>query len=68
MTGVTIAGNTATGQFNFTDDETVEIGLAPITGTFEVVIQQGKIQTFNATPDESTQLSGRRGSKRRPES
>ena len=55
FSGLTVDGDTATGQFSFTDDETVEIGLAPVTGTFEAVIQQGKIQTFMATADEASQ-------------
>ena len=54
MTEVTIVGETAKGLFSFTDDESTEFG-GPLTGSFELTLQQGKIQSIKATPDEATQ-------------
>lgn len=54
LTEVTIVGEAATGLFSFTSDETADFG-GPLTGSFELALQQGKIQSIDATPDEATQ-------------
>ena len=57
FSAVTIEGNTAQGQFSFTTDSLTEAGVGPVTGTFESVIQQGKILSIKATADEATQVT-----------
>ncbi len=46
--------NTAKGKFSFTDDEFKEFGIGAATGTFEAVVEEGKIKSITATIDEET--------------
>jgi plastocyanin/ketosteroid isomerase-like protein len=55
ISNVTAEGDTARGNFSLTNDGLLQSGLAPITGTFELVARDGKIASITATADEASQ-------------
>ena len=55
FSSTSVAGNTVKGEFSYTDDELKGIGVATITGTFESVVEQGKITSMKGFIDEKTQ-------------
>ena len=55
ISNATAEGNTARGNFSVINDELVDAGLAPVTGTFELRVRNRKVASFKEVPDEATQ-------------
>ncbi len=55
LSNISVEGDTVRGEASFTEDELKAIGVAQLTGTFEAVVEGGKIASIKFTPDEETQ-------------
>ena len=55
FSNVSVEGETAKGEFSYTDDELQEGGVDRLTGTFEIMVEGGRIASIKPAPDEETQ-------------
>ncbi len=55
LSNTSVEGDTVKGEFSFTDDELKDGGVDQITGTFEIMVQGGKIASIKPTLDTETQ-------------
>lgn len=55
FSNVSVEGDTVKGEFSYADDELQEGGVDRLTGTFEIMVEGGKIASIKPAPDEETQ-------------
>ncbi len=55
LSNTRVEGDTVKGEFSFTDDEIKEGGVNQITGTFEIMVEGGRIASIKPTLDTETQ-------------
>ena len=55
FSNVSVEGETVKGEFSYTDDELQEGGVDRLTGTFEVMVEGGRIASIKPAPDTETQ-------------
>ncbi|MCI0781101.1 MAG: MBL fold metallo-hydrolase, partial [Chloroflexi bacterium] len=55
FSNTSVTGNTVKAEFSYSDDELKGFGVDTITGTFEGVVEQGKITSMKGLIDEKTQ-------------
>ena len=55
LSNTSVEGDTVKGEFSFRDDEVKEYGVDQITGTFEIMVEGGKIASIKPAPDTETQ-------------
>jgi len=55
FSNVSVEGETVKGEFSYTDDELQEGGVDRLTGTFEIMVEGGRIASIKPAPDTETQ-------------
>ncbi len=55
FSNVSVEGDTVKGEFSYRDDELQGGGVDQLTGTFEIMVQGGRIASIKPAPDTETQ-------------